>query len=104
MIRAIKIAIVCFASLSLVSLVYAQEVIKIRKAEYRGDVSHSCDATSELEKQCNELSSCNVKATNSLCGDPLFGTPKNLTVSYSCGKKGLSTSALEDQSVSLSCQ
>lgn len=97
-------ALVFILSFSSISLVYAEETIQIRKAEYRGDVSHACNATVEVKKQCDGLTSCDVKATNSLCGDPLFGTPKTLTVAYSCGKNGMSASAPEDQSVAISCQ
>jgi len=64
-------AVVFILLLTAIYPVHAEETIEIKKAEYRGDVSHACNATGELKKQCEGLVSCDVKATNSLCGDPL---------------------------------
>ena len=54
---------------------------------YHGVWSKNCmsrKSLSEVQKRCNGESSCSVKATNEIFGDPCFLTEKYLEVKYTC--------------------
>ncbi|QTN27392.1 hypothetical protein HZ993_19270 [Rhodoferax sp. AJA081-3] len=78
--------------------------IKIDRATYRADVSHSCLATGKVDELCNDKLTCSVLADNNLCGDPMFETSKTLIVEYSCGDIGKLEQAAEGQKVYLRCK
>lgn len=43
-----------------------------------------CDASHSMRRACEGQPGCEVKAGNELCGDPVPGTIKGLTVTYRC--------------------
>ncbi|ATE61483.1 hypothetical protein CCZ27_17350 [Thauera sinica] len=100
----LRIATLVTATLIFSHSAYAQEVIKVSRAEYAADVSNSADCTDKLGQLCDGKSRCVVKATNSLCGDPKDGIVKTLTVEFSCGKTGKQVSARENSNATLNCQ
>ena len=58
--------------------------ITINSALY-GANGTTCDAREAVAKACAGQDGCRIGAGNALCGDPLRGTPKQLTVVYNCG-------------------
>lgn len=67
-----------------VSLPALADEIAIQSALY-GAKGTTCDTTEAVAKTCAGMGSCEVAAGNTLCGDPLRGTVKELTVVYNCG-------------------
>ncbi len=57
--------------------------ISIHEAIY-GTGYRYCDATYAV-RHCDGLDSCQIRASNNLCGDPHKGERKTLKVIYSCG-------------------
>ena len=57
--------------------------LQILEAWY-GRGRRACDAAHSMRRACEGQPGCEVKAGNELCGDPLPGAIKNLTVTYSC--------------------
>ncbi|XP_065053920.1 L-rhamnose-binding lectin CSL1-like isoform X2 [Rhopilema esculentum] len=58
---------------------------------YHGVWSKNCmskKSLSEVQKRCNGESSCSIKATNDIFGDPCFLTEKYLEVKYTCRVDG----------------
>jgi hypothetical protein len=62
------------------------ETIRILDATY-GDATtrRLCDATSVVAALCDEKNACDIPIGNALCGDPAFGTPKQLHLAFKCG-------------------
>uniref|UniRef100_A0A8C6SHB7 SUEL-type lectin domain-containing protein n=1 Tax=Neogobius melanostomus TaxID=47308 RepID=A0A8C6SHB7_9GOBI len=64
----------------------------------------SSGATNRVAEMCNGKSHCSVRASNSVFGDPCYGTYKYLQVSYSCKCKALARMvSCEEDTVDLSC-
>ncbi|MBU2149303.1 MAG: autotransporter domain-containing protein [Alphaproteobacteria bacterium] len=84
----------------------AQAEISITKATY-GTLSNpglTCDATSAVALQCNGLINCSFSVANSLCGDPDYGTVKNIEVIYKCdGSTSITANAEEYTQAALAC-
>ncbi|BBK44772.1 hypothetical protein STVA_47920 [Allostella vacuolata] len=59
--------------------------IRVLDARY-GSRSRACNAAPAVAQQCNGRDRCGVRVDNALCGDPAFGEPKVLDVTYSCGR------------------
>src|SRR5688572_10399584 len=59
--------------------------IRIVGARY-GVEHRACNAIRPVRRMCQGRSSCTVRATNRLCGDPLPGVVKVLTISYQCDR------------------
>ena len=57
--------------------------LQILEAWY-GRGRRACDAAHSMRRACEGQPGCEVKAGNELCGDPVPGAIKNLTVTYSC--------------------
>jgi hypothetical protein len=57
--------------------------IRIMSAWY-GLEDRACDATHDVRHLCEGRSWCTIPATNRLCGDPVHGVRKVLTVWYRC--------------------
>jgi hypothetical protein len=76
--------------------------IRITSAFY-GVNNQSCQATRPVARSCDGESSCSVRATNRLCGDPVQGVVKALTVSYRCHGRERSVTRPEGRSVNLRC-
>lgn len=97
-------AIAISIALTVFSAPVVAEIIKIKRATYRADVTYFCDATSKIKEICKDQETCTVSADNNLCGDPKFGMSKKLIVEYSCGKTGKSVRADEGTNATLSCE
>ncbi|KAG8178837.1 hypothetical protein JTE90_016507 [Oedothorax gibbosus] len=87
-------------------------VIHIRKAYYGRTSSKPCgvicvnNRTKEIvRKTCEGKRSCDLKASNSVFGDPCHGTIKYLEVKYLCkpGNKPITTHACEHKNLNLKC-
>lgn len=52
-----------------------------------GVEGRACDATRQISRACNGRNNCTVRATNQLCGDPVPGVVKVLTVWYECERR-----------------
>jgi hypothetical protein len=52
-----------------------------------GVEGRACDATRQVSRACNGRNDCTVRATNRLCGDPVPGVVKVLTVWYECERR-----------------
>jgi hypothetical protein len=76
--------------------------IRITSALY-GVSNQSCQATRPVARSCDGQTSCSVRATNRLCGDPAQNVVKALTVSYNCHGRSRSVTRAEGRSVSLRC-
>lgn len=63
----------------------APETLLVYDAEY-GDAGTDrlCDATRVIAALCNGQGRCTIPVSNSLCGDPAFGTPKKLHMAFKC--------------------
>jgi hypothetical protein len=57
--------------------------LRILEAWY-GRGRRVCDASHSMRSACEGRGECTVKAGNELCGDPLPGVVKGLTVTYDC--------------------
>jgi hypothetical protein len=76
--------------------------LRIMEAWYGRD-RRVCDAAPALRDACNGRESCAVKAGNELCGDPLPGRVKGLTVTYRCRGQVLQTDRPEPAILGLRC-
>jgi hypothetical protein len=77
--------------------------IHIMSAWY-GVEGRACEATRDARRLCENRSSCTIPATNRLCGDPVPGVQKVLTVWYRCdGQRPRSTTRWEGRYVGLRC-
>lgn len=77
--------------------------IRVLDARY-GSRTRACDAAPAVANRCNGRDRCGIRVDNGLCGDPAFGEPKVLEVTYSCGR-GDRRSAVgrEGQRLDLGC-
>lgn len=65
----------------------------------------TCDATAAVARACDGKRTCDVLASNTLCGDPDYGTPKSLDVEYQCGPAvARSLTVFEQTDAHLSCE
>jgi len=76
--------------------------LKIISAQY-GKNGKVCNAMPAVQNACNGKKSCEVISSNNLCGDPLFGTVKDLTVKYRCGSSTDAIVIREGTSSTISC-
>lgn len=78
--------------------------IRVLDARY-GSRSRACNAAPAVSQQCNGRDRCGVRVDNGLCGDPAFGEPKVLEVTYTCGGRGDRRTAVgrEGQRADLGC-
>ena len=83
----------------------AEQVIKTLSALYGTSAAQrTCDATAVVGSACDGKKRCAVLASNALCGDPDFGTPKTLNLEYQCGPAiAKSVTAAEMTEAHLSC-
>uniref|UniRef100_A0A8C6SH01 SUEL-type lectin domain-containing protein n=1 Tax=Neogobius melanostomus TaxID=47308 RepID=A0A8C6SH01_9GOBI len=96
----------CMFDLNAVSLSGSGQVIHIDSADYGRSDRTTCSqgrpsqqlqnvncasytATDLVAEMCNGKSRCSVRASNSVFGDPCFGTYKYLQVSYSCKRSSI---------------
>uniref|UniRef100_A0A8C6SI49 SUEL-type lectin domain-containing protein n=1 Tax=Neogobius melanostomus TaxID=47308 RepID=A0A8C6SI49_9GOBI len=106
--------------LNAVSLSGSGQVIHIDSADYGRSDRTTCSqgrpsqqlqnvncasytATDLVAEMCNGKSRCSVRASNSVFGDPCFGTYKYLQVSYSCKRSSIGETACEHSTVDLTC-
>lgn len=83
----------------------AEDVIRTLGAVYgTPSAQRTCDATAAVAAACDGKRSCDVAASNGLCGDPDYGTRKTLEVEYQCGPAlARSASAPELSEAHLGC-
>lgn len=91
---------------TLASAAWGAEVIHTLGAVYGTPATkHTCDATAVVAQACNGKTACNILASNALCGDPDYGTPKSLNVVFECGPAlGRSVTAQEETEARLACE
>jgi len=78
--------------------------IKIIEAKY-GKNNRNCDATGFVISQCDGKMKCQFTTTNAMCGDPLYGTKKEIIVKYTCGYASERYGkADENSTLSISCE
>ncbi len=64
----------------------AEDAIRTLGAVYgTPSARRTCDAAAAVASACDGKKTCDVFASNALCGDPDYGTPKTLDVEYLCG-------------------
>lgn len=80
-----------------------QRGIHITDAFYGVD-GRACEATRPVTRTCEGQSSCTVRATNRLCGDPAQNVVKVLTVYYDCHGRSRSITRREGSYVGLRCE
>jgi hypothetical protein len=78
--------------------------LTILGATYRSIDGRACDAFSRVHRECDGTSSCSVRASNNICGDPDRGRLKVLEIAYACGNRQLSARAPEKSRARLSCR
>jgi len=78
--------------------------LTILGATYRSIDGRSCDAFSRVHRKCDGSSSCSIRATNKICGDPDRGRLKVLEIAYTCGGQHLTARAPEKSRARLSCR
>jgi hypothetical protein len=71
---------------------------------YYGVDGRTCEATRPVSRSCEGKSSCTVRATNRLCGDPAQNVVKVLTVSYDCHGRSRSMTRREGSHLGLRCE
>ena len=84
--------------------VHGPLTIRVTGASY--GAGRQCDATQALRRACDGHRSCAVGVSNNLCGDPVPGTRKGISVEYFCEGHdggGRRASAPENRDVYLSC-
>jgi hypothetical protein len=72
-------------------------------AAWYGLEDRACDATRSVRRICEDDDECTVKATNRLCGDPVPGVVKVLTVWYRCGGRPREITRWEGSYLGLRC-
>ncbi len=77
--------------------------IEIKSAFY-GVENRSCEATRQVARLCDGKSSCTVPATNKLCGDPVHGVTKVLTVYYECKGRTRASTRWEGGYLGIRCE
>jgi len=75
--------------------------IQVLQAVY-GAPGGECNATRAIASRCGDRE-CQVRADNSLCGDPAFGAPKTLVVTYTCRGVQRQAVAREGQTARIGC-
>lgn len=81
------------------------QTIEITNAQYVANGSTKyCNATSSVRSYCEGQSSCKFPVNNQLCGDPLPGTPKTLSVYFKCGGKADGITVPEASEGSINCK
>ena len=78
--------------------------LTILGASYRSINGRACDAFSNVHRKCDGERSCNVRASNNICGDPERGRLKVLEISYACGGRTLSARVPEKSNTRLVCR
>lgn len=76
--------------------------IRVVDARY-GAQGRDCNATGAVASRCNGQDRCSVRADNNLCGDPAFGQPKALVITYLCRGSQRNAMAREGQRADLGC-
>ena len=76
--------------------------IRIMDAWY-GRERRVCDASFTLKGACEGRQSCEIKAGNELCGDPLPNVVKGLSVTYRCHGRVQHTDQIESRRLGLRC-
>lgn len=76
--------------------------IRILDALY-GQDDRLCRAESEVGRQCNGQASCEIRADDSLCGNPYANVAKQLFIGYSCGSDRRSVTVDEGQVARVYC-
>jgi hypothetical protein len=72
-------------------------------AAYYGVENRACEATRQASRLCEGKSSCTIPASNRLCGDPVPGIVKVLTVHYECHGRQRSMTRREGTHLGLRC-
>jgi hypothetical protein len=80
-----------------------RRTIEITSAFY-GVENRACEATRQVARSCNGQSSCTVRASNRLCGDPVPNVIKVLTVTYNCRGRPRSVTRWEGSQVGIRCE
>jgi hypothetical protein len=63
-----------------------------------------CDATQPIADQCDGRSNCVIAVSNGMCGDPDYGVPKRLVITFKCGPYPARTvTVAETQVIRLGC-
>lgn len=75
--------------------------LSIQEAVY-GTSYRYCDATYAV-RHCDGRDSCQIRASNNLCGDPHKGERKTLNVVYSCGYDTFETRIRERETGYIEC-
>ena len=72
-------------------------------AAWYGVEDRACDATRPVRRICEGDDECTVRATNRLCGDPVPGVVKVLTVWYRCAGRPREITRWEGSYLGLRC-
>jgi hypothetical protein len=78
--------------------------LTILGASYRSINGRACDAFSNVHRKCDGERSCNVRASNKICGDPERGRLKVLEISYACDGRTFSARVPEKSNARLVCR
>lgn len=76
--------------------------IQITSAFY-GVEHRACEATEQVARICDGRPNCTVPATNRLCGDPMHGVTKVLTVYYNCHGRSRASTRWEGGYLGIRC-
>jgi hypothetical protein len=76
--------------------------LRILEAWY-GRGRRVCDASHALRGACEGRGGCSVKAGNELCGDPVPGVVKGLTVTYRCHGRTHQIDEMEPRHLGIRC-
>lgn len=80
-----------------------QQGLTIEAVEY-GYGNDICDATRPIEDACSGRSSCRVRISNDLCGDPARGRQKQAEIYYRCNSRSQRETVNEGDTASLRCR
>ena len=83
----------------------AEQGIQISRATYGVQPSGpNCDATRQLQQQCNGKEGCQVYVDpRYLCPDPAYGRPKSVVVAYTCNGRSDTKSFPDGAQLLLQC-
>jgi hypothetical protein len=76
--------------------------LRVLEAWY-GSRRRVCDASHALRSHCDGRPNCQFKVGNELCGDPLPGVVKGITITYSCHGQTRRVEEMESRHTGLRC-
>jgi len=76
--------------------------LRVLEAWY-GSRRRVCDASHALRSHCDGRPNCQFKVGNELCGDPIPGVVKGITITYSCHGQTRRVEEMETRHTGLRC-